>query len=154
MPIVSGGGGGSGGGVITVLSYVEFTSPVNTTATAEGSATTVVTAASVSPDGATRICVEFYCESAQTPGTSSGQIIIDLWQDSASIGRLAQVITASAASPTGAPVLVRRFFTPAAGATVFSVRAWVSPAGTGVLNAGSGTATTSMPGYIRVTKGG
>lgn len=142
---------GTGGGV-TELSYVEFSSAVSITATAEGSANTVVTAAALTVSGSTRICVEFYCANVQLPPSATGQVIICLYEGGSSIGRLAQLLNVAAA--TGGPsVFARRYWTPSAGTYTWSVRAWEF-GGTATIAAGAGGSGNQFPGYIRITKGG
>jgi hypothetical protein len=140
------------GGGVTELSYVEFTSSVSISATAEGSANTVVTAASLTVDGSTLICVEFYCPNVVLAPAASAQLIVVLYQGSSSIGRLAQLITEGSASG-GPSVFARRYFTPSAGTYTWSVRAWEFN-GTATVSAGAGGSGNPFPGYIRITKGG
>lgn len=132
------------GGGVTVLSYVQFTGNVSQTASSAATATTVVTAASFNADGTTVYCVEFGLREAN----ASGALYIDLWEGSTDLG-----LVASFSSSNTGPVYVRRFVTPAAGARVYSIRMWGSSSG-GTMFAGTGGASQSAPGYIRVTSGG
>src|SRR5262245_3178839 len=144
------------GGGVTVLSYVEITSPVSLRATNETAATTVVTAAAVTCDGSTVVCVEFHTSEIRVAAASNAEARLLLYQDGSLIGRLAEFY---AGSTNGggfySPVFVRRFLTPAAGSRTFSIRG-VNAAGAATVQAGSGgsTAGSPMPAYIRVTSGG
>jgi len=145
--------GGAAG--ITVLNYTEFTSNVSVVSSTEATPTVVVTASgSVSVDGSTLICVEFY--SPVTSGNVGGQCILDLWSDAAggtALGRMAHVLSGAAVTG-GAPVYVRRYFTPANGTPTYSIRGWSSGgSGNPTVQAGAGGTSADMPGFIRVSKG-
>lgn len=127
----------------TVFSYVEFTSNVTISATSAATANTVVTAASVTLDGSTMICVEFYAPTLTTTST----LLLSLWQDSTDLGLVALI-----SGTTEAPALVRRFLTPSAGAYVYSIRGYRSSAN-GTVKGSTGGSDTFLAGYVRVTAG-
>lgn len=130
--------------------YVEKTSDTSVTATTEAGADTVVTAAAVSYDGSTRICIEFYSQNVVPKAAAGDSILIYLFDGSSSIGRIAWV-SSQAANNQRVPVLTRRFLTPSNASHTYSIRASVSAA-TGTVGGGSGGAAGAMPAYIRQTK--
>lgn len=152
MSLVSTRTSSSGGGGVTVLNYTEFTASVTVTAVAEASATTVVTAsAAITSDGTTVYCVEFFAPAVVAGAGAGATVLIDLFMDGTSLGRL--LAFSSSAGSENSPVgILRRYLTPAAGARTFSVRAWRTVAD-GAITAGAGGATSYLPGYIRVTSG-
>lgn len=134
----------SAGGV-TELSYVEFTSTVNITSTTAAAANTIVTSASVSVDGSTKICVEFYAPLVGV--VSAATVIITLWQDSTDSGQIGYQ-----SGVVQWPVMLRRFLTPSSGSHTYTIKGWrLTSNGTVEGNTGG---STRMPGYVRVTKGG
>jgi hypothetical protein len=142
-----------GGGGVTVLSYVQFTSNVAISASSDAGSDTIVTAAAVTFDGSTLICVEFYAGAVRLPSTSDGQLIISLFDGSSQVGRIAQYAPGVATANSNYPCFVCRYFTPSAATHTYSIRGWVYN-GTGSIFAGTGSGSASAPGYIRVTSGG
>lgn len=137
-------------GGVTQLAYQEKTSVTIITATTEAGATTIATAASITADGSTRICVEVFAYSADTGGAN--QLDLPLFDSfnggaAASLGTMASHYNSNATS-----VFARRFLTPAAGTHVYSWRGYKS-GGTVSVYAGAGGAGLPMPAYIRVTSG-
>lgn len=132
------------------LSYVEFTSSVNITATVEASADTVVTAAAVSLDGSTSVEIEFFSCAVRPTGSTSATLSVWLFDGSTSLGQIA-LASSQAANSGLRPVLAkRRLVNPSAASHTYSVRATVS-SGTGNVGAGAGAAGNSVPGYIQVS---
>jgi hypothetical protein len=89
---------------------------------------------------------------AQTSATSD--MTIQLRDDTAGtiLGYFGYLVS-QAANSNYRPVLLRRRLTPSAGARVYSVRAFLSGAGTGtVLGGAGGSATTALPAYLRIVK--
>jgi hypothetical protein len=129
--------------------YNELTAPVSITATTEGTANTVVTASSVTFDGSTPVIVEFYSPEVLPVSGSTLSIILRDDTAGASLGRIAAVLPPAASTAT--PVFLRRKLTPAAGARVYSIRAYTN-SGTASVNAGAGGAGADMPAFIRITK--
>lgn len=134
------------------LDYVEKTTNTSITATTEGTANTIITSSSITFDGAP-VNMEFYTDGLTPAAVSTADITVVLRDDTA--GTVLGVIAyheSQAATASYVPVLVRRRFTPAAGARVYSIRASVST-GTGtVLGGAGGTGGTNMPAYLRFTK--
>lgn len=129
------------------LAYVEFTSTVSPTATTEATANSVVSAGSVTYDGAA-VDVEFFSPQVTNPASNTMTII--LHDGTNAIGRLT-TLSFSGANQAQAGCVLRRRFTPAAGAKTYSIRAFVT-AGTGIIEGGAGGAATFLPGYVKITK--
>ena len=124
------------------LTYDQITADVTVSATTEATATTVITAAAVTCDGTTPVWVSFGFGRTDCP--ISDYIDFWLYQDGASIGRVARTTTQSV-------VAGRRRLTPAAGSRTFSIRA-TRAAGNRVITCGAGGLGTWPPGFIRVVK--
>lgn len=139
----------------SALSYVEFTSNVNITATTAAAANTIVTAAALLFDGATPVQISFYAPGVITAPADLADVLIDLWEDSTDLGRIGQITCSesdtTAGKATRIPVQVSRFITPTAGLKTYSARAYRS-VGDGVVNAGAGGVDTLMPGFIRIVR--
>ena len=132
---------------VVELAYVQVTVDLSVTATTEGAAQSVVSAPLLSFDGATRVCIEFFCPEAQCAASAGAAIILPLYEDGSSIGFMGAVLT----NAMIAPVLVRRFMTPTVGSHTYDVRAYRLVAN-GTLNFGAGGVGVDMPGYIRITR--
>ena len=130
------------------LAYNQFTE-VTITATSEATADIVVTASSVTFDGAP-VVIEFFSPSITTPVAQALAVV--LWDDTAgvSLGQFG-VLVPSAGVAEQIPALLARRLTPAAGDGVYSIRAFVSGL-SGSVGGGAGGAGNNVPGYIRVTK--
>lgn len=150
MPVIS--GSGSGGGGVTVVAYVEITSNVSVVSVSEAAPTAVVSAGAQSFDGVSLYTLEFYCEGVLAPATAQRGCIISLWDASTNLGRWGAFQTPAAASGLST-VFARRYLTPSAGSHTYQAQAWCTPDGSGTIFAGSGGSGTSVPAYIRVTKG-
>lgn len=134
------------------LSYVEFTSSVSITNTSEGAADVIVTAASVTFDG-TAVWIEGWAPFATASVGGTRLVIGVLWDDTAgaSIGKAPVLSDVSAANDEYGAFFFRRRLTPAAGARVYSWRAFATIA-TATIAAGAGGSGNYLPGYIRITK--
>jgi hypothetical protein len=135
------------GGGVTLLNYTQFTVPVSITSAADPG-NTIVTAGSVTVDGTTLICIEFFAP-VVGPGGASDFIIVNLRQAGSDIGRMGSM----GSTPGSGPMLLRRYLTPSAGSYVYSVGGWRNTS-TGTITVGPGGAGQYMPGYIRITSGG
>jgi hypothetical protein len=127
------------------LDYKEFTSPVSVTATTEGTANTVITADSVAFDGAA-VWIEFSSPAVQPAGGFTTSIVLRDDTAGTVLGRIAAV-----SGPAAVPAVIRRRLTPAAGARIYSVRAY-TVGGTAIVGGGVGGSGADMPGYISITK--
>ncbi len=127
------------------LDYAEITTGQTISATAEASATTVITGASVTYDGTQKIHIEGYSPRTNRDGTA---LFLVLWDDTAgaAIGRV------EAGNPSA--TALRRRLTPTSGARAYSLRAYRTAgttAGTTV-GAGAGGTTDLLPAYLRITR--
>lgn len=127
------------------LAYQEFTATVAISAGAEASANTIVTAPEVTVSGSQRILIEFFAPHAERTGGGAETLTFVLYENGASIGRLAIF---DATSPK--PVAAERRLTPAAGARTYSIRAFRG-ANNCEVDAGLGGSGNLVPGFIRVT---
>ncbi len=128
--------------------YAQVTSGnINVTGANSAGATTLVTAAAVVYDGATRICAEFYCSDGNCD--TGGQVVVELWDGASALAIIASF--QAAATTMLSPVLARIFLTPSAASHTYSVRAWKT-AGTCGFQSGTGTAGGFAPLYVRQTK--
>lgn len=129
--------------------YVAKTSSTSVTATAAGSADTVVTGASVAYDGSTRVKVEFYSTFVTPTASGGSDITIGLFESTTEIGRLVYQTTAANLAQYNAAYGVI-FLTPTNASHTYIVKAWVS-SGTGTVGAGAAGAAAS-PTFMRITK--
>jgi hypothetical protein len=137
-------------GGVTELAYVEATGAVAVTATAEGSANTVLSAGALTFNGSTRVLIEFY--SYQVQAGVAGVTIVVLYEDSTSIGRWGYVQNGGNTQAATESMYLKRFLTPASGTKTYSARAYRAVVD-GVVNAGAGGSGNGMPMFIRVTSG-
>lgn len=134
------------------LDYVEKTSNTSITATSEATANTHITSSSVTYDGAA-VAIEVWAAGFKAGNATGGDITVLLRDDTAGtvLGDIAYKVS-QAANDNYVPLIGRRRLTPAAGARVYSIRAFVST-GTGViLGAAGGTPNVMLPAFIRITK--
>lgn len=132
------------------VDYVALTTGVNITATAEGSADTIVTANAVAFDGSTIAIIEFFVPRARPQATGSATLDIVLYDGASSIGLLGRLTAAAAVSQNTALHLVHRL-TPSNASHTYSIRGIVST-GTGVVTGAAGGSGAVMPGFIRISK--
>lgn len=131
---------GNGTGGSGTLEYAEITTGVPVTATTSAGANTVITLPSHTFDGATSIYVEFF--SPEVDIGASAALNIELFQDGTSLGFMYRTNVSSFIG-----CFVRRKLTPAAGAHVYSIRAWRAVANC-TIQAGAGSGPgTAMPAY-------
>ena len=132
-------------------SYVADIDGATITATAESTSQVLVTAGSVTYDG-TPVMVHAFAPFWQPNPTAGPIIVLVLWDNTAgaSIGKLA-VSAGESTSNAYAVLSAWHRFTPAAGARVYSIRAFVS-GGTGTIYAGAGGVGNYVPAFIRITK--
>lgn len=135
-------------GVGTELAYAQFAAIVPISATTDATADLVVTAPAFTADGTMVVLIQCFAPEYQTGANVGAQIVVNLYEDGADIGRLFVSAQGSGLSDTVNGWLRR---TPAAGSRVYSMRAWRITAN-GSIEAGAGGAGTRVPGYIRVTQ--
>ena len=125
------------------LDRVQITANATTTATTEGTATTVVTGNSITYDGAS-VEIEFYAPSYYH--STGSNIHFVLLRGSTVLG-----ISTSNTDANGGDFTMRARDTPTAGAHVYAVKAYVS-SGTGTIVAGAGGSGNYLPAFLRVTR--
>jgi hypothetical protein len=141
-----------GGGGVTVDSYVAFTSSVTISGTTASSPTTIVTAASITANGSTLYCIEFFC--ADVYMAVGNNVYFALYDGSTEAGRIAGFnVVSGALGSQDSPCFARRFITPTAASHTYSIGAW-KIGGSASASAGDGTSDNFPPGYIRITHGG
>lgn len=139
-------GGGSGG----ELTYDQWTTTVNITATTEATANTIVTASAYTFDGATVALIEFFCPFVTTSATANQVVRLWLYEDGSSIGELARVRGYTTAASFQHTVTASRHMTPSAASHTYSIRGSNTIAGTSSASADTGGAGLLVPGYIRI----
>lgn len=140
-----------GGGGPTQFDYVEITSPVTVTATADGNSggTAVINGNSVTYDGSTRILVEFYAPYLLY-NVSGQNILVNLYDGTTDLGRICN-LGISAGSFTMS-LTGQRFLTPSAAAHTYNIRGWkTSGSGLAQVGAGAGGASAYVPAFMRIT---
>ncbi len=136
------------GTVGSELDYVERTSNLTVTHTTAATADTIITGSSVSYDGSTRICIEFFCYAAEMTGANA--LLISLWDGSTELGRWALIENAATGSFAAAQS-PKRFLTPSNASHSYLVKAWKT-GGTGIIYAGAGGTDTPLPAFLRITR--
>jgi hypothetical protein len=127
------------------LDYAQITSnPSGITATTEGTSQAVVTGDSVYYDGS-RVRVAFFVPKLASSASLTATFVV--YRDSTVIG---QVFGGTVNTASQGPEF-ELFDTPAAGAHVYAVKAFVS-AGTLTVTVGAGGSGNLVPGWLRVTK--
>jgi hypothetical protein len=131
------------------LDYVQGTTPISVTGTAEGTATTLLTGTSQAYEAVPTL-IEVFCPRVST-GTSSGSSVIGILMDGASVlGRL-WLLNTPAAAGHSAPVYAAYRLTPTAATHQYIVKAWRQTAD-GAWTPGAGGAGTEVPAFIRITR--
>jgi len=138
------------GAIPRELAYTQVTASKTVTATVEASADLVVAGPAVTYDGSTAVVVEVFSPAVTPPLAAGASLFLWLYQDGASIGRLAGLVTPSATQLV-LPVYAARRITPTAGSHAYSFAATVSGA-SGSVFAGAGGLGQYMPAFIRITR--
>jgi hypothetical protein len=143
---------GSGG---NELDYTQKTSDTTATATAYGSATTVITGSAINVDGSTAVIVEAYFPYVELDDTQTDDYCNFLLTDGGTgIGRPIAANQNGTRTSTGTRdgVYFKYRLTPSSGSHTYDLRAWCA-SGAAVVKAGAASGdTTWLPGFIRVTK--
>lgn len=130
--------------------YAEFTASVTVAGTAEGSATSVVSAAAVTFDGATNIEARFACPAFTVVAGHTLHIV--LYDATSAVGELTQIINNTAVNIRFPGGTFPRRLTPSAASHTYNVKAWASAATTDTVDAGTGGTGVLVPGHIRLVK--
>ena len=130
------------------VNYTEYTSGVNITATAVGSANQIVTSGAITYENVPHL-IEFYCPRVTS---STGNCWVILRDSTTVLGVMARY----PGSDNPGECKATRRLTPTAASHSYNVAGWLSASGTWVFNAGTGGAaggdTENFPGYIRITR--
>jgi hypothetical protein len=133
------------------LAYAQITAAVNVTATAEASATVIVTAPAITIVAGQTILVEFFSQGVRAPDVAGNSITLRLYEDGTSLGGIVVI-----SNPTTAvmivPAYAARRRAPAAGSHTYSIRGTVSGANPAVVYAGAGGAGVDGPAFIRISR--
>jgi hypothetical protein len=132
------------------LAYTQSTATKLVTVGVEASADAVVIGPAVTYDGATPVIVECFAPAVVPAAVAGANVMLWLYQDGVSIGRLATVQT-PAAGVFIAPVHLTRRITPTAGSHQYTFAATVN-GGNGNVFAGTGGLGQYQPSFIRVTR--
>lgn len=130
------------------INYTEFMSNVIVTATAEATPNDVVSSGAITYE-AEPIEVQFYSPRLEMGAVAGSQVIINLWDATTDLGRMALPLATSASDAY--PVFLTRRFTPTAASHTYKIRAWRSGSD-GAIYAGAGGAGVNLPGFIRVLR--
>ena len=133
------------------LAYTQATTTKSVTSGVETSADLVVAAPAIALDGTTAVLVELFAPAVIPASVAGAFVMVWLYQDGLSIGRMATVIT-PAAGQLVAPVYAARRLTPAAGNRQFSFAATAGGGGAGSVVAAAGGVGQYQPAFIRVTR--
>lgn len=128
-----------------VLTHDQFTADVAITGTTEAGATVVKQSSSFTPDGATPVLVDFFCQRALVTAPSTFMRFV-LLRDAVVLGNFGVLVSNAMTTP------VRLTFreTPTAAAHTYTVKAYVDSTGAGTVGAGVGGSGAAVPGFIRV----
>jgi hypothetical protein len=133
--------------------YDEITSGVNITGTTAATATTIITCAAHTFDGAA-VLVEFYSpQVALDTGAAGDTLGIDLWEGASDLGGFSFLRSVITASQNYATVRATHRFTPSAGSHTYLLKAYASSTtGTPSINGGAGGAGINFSAFVRFTK--
>lgn len=131
--------------------YAPFTATVAISATTEATAQVCATLPSITFPSLQVVEFEFYSPQVLPAALAGAAIIFVLWDNTAgvSLGLLGSVGNPAAAVLSSPALMVRRL-TPAAGARIYSVRAYRT-GGNGSVVAGAGGVGAFVPGYLKAT---
>jgi hypothetical protein len=119
-----------------------------------------LTSDSITVDGSTEICVEFYLAASEPDFHQS--IIAELYEDGVDLGSLTDSSTGEGSSDTtrdATTMFGRRFLTPAAGSHTYKIRLYATGGTTNNVWSGSNsvggidTPALWLPSYLRITRG-
>ena len=143
----------TGVGSAPEIDYVEKTTATTITGTNEAGGTTIVSSASLAYDGSTDVDIEVFIPYIHLVSSSGAVIcVVDLWEDSTPLGRLAEFASGATSASWRAPMHASRRLTPSAASHQYHVKAWKELGGTTTVaaNAGAGGTGTLMPAFIKI----
>jgi hypothetical protein len=129
------------------LAVAQITANVVITNLSAAGSQLVVAAPALVYDGRP-VLIEFFSPNVLTPSVASGAIHLLVADGGTQVAEIALV---AAVSQISTPVHARLRITPTAASHTYQVFAWVS-AGTGQVNAGTGTAGSMAPAVLRITR--
>lgn len=143
--------GGVGGGGAAELDYVEKTSNTTITGTNEAGGNTAISSTSLAYDGSTEVEITVFIPEVSIVG-AAGVCVIDLWEDSTPIGRLATPSVGVTTADFRVPVHATRRRTPSNASHQYHVKAWKATAGapTMSIDAGAGGTGALVPAFIKI----
>jgi hypothetical protein len=133
------------------LVYSQITAGVTITATTAATAQMVINPGNFTYDG-TPIMFQFWTPTVQIGGAPNAntQILIELFDGNTDMGYISTVMNPVAGGYMSAPASCFRRIVPTPGVHNYNIRAWIAPAATGTIAAGTGS--TYPPAFIRITK--
>jgi hypothetical protein len=138
------------------VSYDQITAGVSSTATTEGTATTVISSSAVTYDGAQLATVEFFSPDVLPASSATEYVLGTLWY---TLNGGADVIvgrfffeSSQAANVGHRSVFAVRRLVPPAGSVAFRVKIQVNGGTSGSVGAGAGGAATLLPAFVRVLR--
>lgn len=136
--------------------YVQITSSVTVTATADGNngGTAVIDGNAVTYDGSTRVKIEFGTPFGDYVEASGNQnLLVNVYDGTTDLGRICNMSAVSATFAAETPLYGVLFVTPTAAAHTFHIRSWkTQTGGTAQIGAGPGGASAYGPAWYRITK--
>jgi hypothetical protein len=132
------------------LGYDQITAGVNPTGTTAATATTVISCAAHSFDGAPVLC-EFYAWAAVMGAVSGQTVTAGLFEPAGTLITALCTVVNNAAAALRVPFGGKFRFTPSAGSHTYTIAAWVSASGPNIA-AGTGAGGGNTPAYCRFTK--
>jgi hypothetical protein len=127
------------------VDYVQITSDVTISATTQAGANTIVTGTSRAYEAVPHL-IEFFA--ARVMAGISSNTVINLWDGSTDLGRLAQISNAATGATGGGTISAATRITPTAATHQYIIKGWRDSAN-GTVNAASGT---WLPAFIRITR--
>lgn len=143
---------GGSGTIGFEIGYDQITATVNVTGTTEGGATTIITCAAHTFDGAA-VLLTFSSPGILVPNTAGGFVDVVLTESGTALGQIGYIQNPAAGGQNGTPVNLTYRFTPSAGSHTYVIKAFCSStSGTPRVIAGAAGAGAFAPAYARFTK--
>ena len=134
------------------IGYDQITSSISITGTTSGAATTVITCAAHTFDGAA-VMLEVFAPFIAMPTVIAGVIDVGLFESGSLITVLGECRANQTANQDELVFNARLRFTPTAAAHTYTIQAWTtSTTGTPAFVGGAGTAGALAPAFARFTK--
>lgn len=129
--------------------YAQLTTNVNVSATAEASATTILTGNAVTYDGSQIILIEFFAPNSSYAENDNSRFW--LYDGSSSIGEIRRTTEVPASHTIQDSVYIARRLTPSNASHTYGIRGTTGGAGFSVTG-GSGGSGNYVPAFLRITK--